>query len=94
MIFIKLFNLQRHYKSGLYLDYYFKNILFKFHKNLTGNSFLYTVDKYMIERLIFSFNLFFILFSRYLNIIKSLNFFFIIKITLIIIIQLLLLLYL
>jgi hypothetical protein len=85
-----LLNIEKALKSGLNLDYFFKIITFKTYKLCTGNNFLYLIDKYLAEKILFLFSSFLNYFSVLLNSLGRLNFNQIIKLFLIIVLQLLL----
>ncbi len=84
-------NIQKTFKNGFYLDFYFKKFIFIAYKKIIGVNTLYLLDKYLAEKFIFSIKTF----SNYsfyvINIIKNLTFNQIIKLSLILIIQLMLL---
>lgn len=84
-----LINLEKHIKSGLYIDYIFKFFIFFVYKNLTGNSFLYLLDKFMFEKFFYHFYNFFLYLNGLTNIVKNMNFVYIIRIFILILIQIL-----
>lgn len=81
-------------KGGLYLDYFYKNIIFFFYKNTVGNSFIYLIDKYLAEKMFFFFKTFFSYLYLFINTVKFLNFNQLLKLSLVLVIQLLLIFYL
>lgn len=89
-----LLNNEKILKNGLYLDYFFKNVIFFFYKNLVGNNFIYLIDKYLVEKFFLSLKVFFSYIQLFINTVKFLNFNQILKLNLIIIIQALLIYYL
>lgn len=85
---------EKTFKNNLYLDYFFKNFLIFFYKKITGNNFLYLIDKYLTEIIFFQINSFFKFFYSTIFSLRKLNFSKILQITLILIIQLTLVFYL
>ena len=82
---------EKTYKNNFFLDYFFKNFLFFFYKNMTGNKFIYLIDKYLAETLISSLQKFLSFFFIIFNSTKSLNFNKLTQILLILFIQIALL---
>lgn len=78
---------EKTYKNNFYFDYFFKNIVFFFFKNITGNNFIYLIDKYLAENLMLSINSLFSFTFFFINSIKLLNFNKILQITLLVVIQ-------
>ena len=77
------FKNEKSLKNGLYLDYYFKNIVFFFYKKILGNNLLILLERYLTEKCFFFFNSFFNYLNIFINSIKYLNFNQILKIILI-----------
>ena len=92
---MKLFLLyEKSFKNGFYLDYYFKNVIIYFYKNILGNNYIYLIDKYIAEKFFFIFKNFLTYISTQFTAIKSLSFIQITKLIIIILIQLLLIFFL
>lgn len=90
--FLRFFtNLEKPLKNGLYIDYFFKNIIFYFNKIILGNNFIYLSDKYLTEKVFFFFKNFFSFFQNLLQNLKNMNYKQLIKIIFIITIQILIL---
>lgn len=85
-----LLNSEKALKSGLNLDYFFKIIIFYLYKLIIGNKFFYIVDKYLAEKLFFQLNSFFSYTNSIFFVIKYLNFNQILKISLVLAIQIIL----
>jgi hypothetical protein len=74
-------------KNGLYVDYFFKNIIFIFYKKIFGSIFVYSIDKYLTENFFYMIKKFFSFFLFISEITKKLTFTQLLKISLLIIIQ-------
>lgn len=84
-----LYNLQKTFKNGFYVDYFFKNIIFYIYIKLIATNFSYLIDKYLAEKFFFMLKQFFQFFIFLNNFIKNLSFLQILKIIIFITIQLL-----
>ena len=69
-----ILNYETSLKNGLYIDYYFKNIVFYLYKNIINNNFIYLIDKFLAEKLFYKIKFFFNNFFFVINLLKSLNF--------------------
>lgn len=88
---MKLFcNLQKVFKNGFYIDYWFKNIIFFIYIKMTSTNFFYLIDKFLAEKFFYSFKQMFQFFSFLNNFIKNLNFLQILKLIILITLQVLL----
>ena len=81
------FNYNKSFKNGLYIDYYFKNIIFYLYKNIVGNNFIYLIDKFLAEKFFYIIKTFFNNFFFFINLLKNMNFNQLIKLFLLISIQ-------
>jgi hypothetical protein len=88
MILLK--NFERALKTGLYLDYMFKNITVNFFKNFFSKNLFYFLDKYLAEKFFYSFKNFFNIVFNSVAILKNLNFQQILKLFYIVLLQILL----
>lgn len=89
-----LCNLQRVFKNGFYIDYWFKNIIFFIYIKITSTNFFYLIDKFLAEKFFYSFKQVFQFFYFLNNFIKNLNFLQILKLITLITIQILLIIWL
>ena len=85
-----LLNYEKSLKSGLNLDYFFKIVIFYLYKTVIGSNFFYLIDKYLAEKFFFLINSLFNYFSIVFFTLKQLNFNQIVKISIILVIQILL----
>lgn len=85
MKFLILF--EKSFKNGMYFDYIFKNCIFWFYKAIFGNNFFLFIDKYIAEKIFFFFKNFFSAIQTFIINIKLLTFSQLIKLTIIIIFQ-------
>lgn len=85
-----LLNNEKALKSGLNLDYFFKITIFYLYKIIIGNNFFYLIDKYLSEKFFFFLNSFFNYFNSIFFTLKQLNFNQIVKISIVLAIQILL----
>lgn len=84
-----IYNLQKTFKNGFYIDYFFKNIVFYIYVKLIATNFSYLIDKYLAEKFFFMLKQFFQFFFFLNNFIKKLSFLQILKIIIFITLQLL-----
>ena len=84
-----IYNLQKTFKNGFYIDYFFKNIIFYIYIKLISTNFSYLIDKYLAEKFFFMLRQFFQFFLFINNFIKKLSFLQILKIIIFITIQIL-----
>ncbi len=89
-----LYNNQKTLKNGFYLDYFFKNILFNSYKKFLSFNFFYLVDKFLTEKFFFYIKNFFSFFFFLNDYVRKLDAFKLVKITLLVVIQILLIIYL
>jgi len=82
--------LQNTLKNGFFIDYFFKNVIFSLYTKFILSNFNYIVDRYLAEQFFFHFKKFFSFFFFIGNFIKSLDTLQLIKITVLLAIQLLL----
>jgi hypothetical protein len=85
-----LYDNQKALKNGLYLDYFFKNVLFNVYKKFLSINFFYLIDKFIAEKIFFYVKNFFSYFFFINDFVKKLDTPKLIKIILLITIQLLL----
>lgn len=87
---MKLFcQLQKTFKNGFYIDYWFKNIVFFIYIKVTSTGFFYLLDKFLAEKFFYFFKQTFQFFFFLNNFIKNLNFLQILKLLILITIQIL-----
>lgn len=84
-----LSNLQKTFKNGFYIDYFFKNIIFYVYIKLIATNFSYLIDKYLAEKFFFMLKQFFQFFFFFNNFIKKLSIIQILKILIFITLQIL-----
>lgn len=89
-----LYNLQKIFKNGFYVDYFFKNFIFYIYIKLISTNFSYLIDKYLAEKFFFMIKQFFQFIYFLNNFIKKLSIIQILKILVLITIQLLLIIFL
>lgn len=92
MILLK--NFEKALKSGLYIDYFFKNICFKVLGNFLAKNLFYFLDKYLAEKLFYSVKHFFSSIYSFIILLKNLQFYQLLKVLLLITLQLLLMFFL
>ena len=85
-----LLNNEKALKSGLNLDYFFKIVMFYLYRLTVGNKFFYVIDKYLAEKFFFQLNSFFNYTNSIFFVIRYLNFNQILKISIILAIQIIL----
>jgi hypothetical protein len=84
-------DLQKTFKNGFYIDYFFKNFIFYFYKKIISTNFTYLIDKYLAEKFFFMIKQFFNFFFFLNNFVKKLSFLQIVKLLVLVTIQILLL---
>jgi hypothetical protein len=89
-----LYSLQRVFKNGFYVDYFFKNFIFYIYIKLISTNFSYLIDKYLAEKFFFMIRQFFQFVFFINNFIKKLSIAQILKILVLITIQLILIIFL
>lgn len=86
MILLK--NLETALKNGLYLDYFFKNICISSVKFFFSKNLFYFLEKYFTEQFFYSIKNFLNIVFNLIQILKNLQFYQLVKITLLIGLQL------
>jgi hypothetical protein len=84
-----IYDLQKTFKNGFYIDYFFKNLVFYIYITLISTNFSYLIDKYLAEKFFFMLKQFFQFFFFINNFIKKLSFLQILKIIIFITLQIL-----
>jgi hypothetical protein len=91
---ILLKNFEKALKSGLYIDYFFKNLCFKFLNNFLAKNLFYFLDKYLAEKMFYKVKSFFTIGFTLISTLKNLQFHQLLKILILVTIQLLLMFFL
>lgn len=82
--------LEKSFKNGFYIDYFFKNLIFYFYKSILGNNFFYFFDKYITEKAFFFMKNFFTIVQHQLIHLKNLSFFQILQLFFFLLLQIIL----
>jgi len=83
--------IQKTFKNGFYIDYFFKNLIFFFYRKIIFNNFFYFIDKYLAENFFYSINAIFKYLKTFSNILKNISYLEIIKFLLLLNLQIILL---